>query len=32
VCKILTADQRHFRVITPLSRKFGAFRLLPADR
>lgn len=30
--EILTTDQRHFRVITPLSRKFDAFRLLPADR
>jgi predicted nucleic acid-binding protein len=30
--EILTTDQPHFRVITPLSRKFDAFRLLPADR
>lgn len=30
--EILTTNQRHFRVITPLSRKFDAFRLLPADR
>ncbi len=30
--EILTTDQRHFRVITPLSRRFDAFRLLPADR
>jgi predicted nucleic acid-binding protein len=30
--EILTTDQRHFRAITPLSRKFDAFRLLPADR
>lgn len=30
--EILTTDQRHFRVVTPLSRKFDAFRLLPADR
>lgn len=29
--EILTTDQRHFRVIIPLSRKFDAFRLLPAD-
>jgi predicted nucleic acid-binding protein len=30
--EILTADQRHFRVVVPLSRKFDSFRLLPADR
>lgn len=30
--EILTTDQRRFRVVTPLSRKFDAFRLLPADR
>ena len=30
--EILTTDQRHFRVITPLSRRFNAFRLLPSDR
>ena len=30
--EILTTDQRHFRVVTPLSRRFDAFRLLPADR
>jgi len=30
--EILTTDQRHFRAITPLSRRFDAFRLLPADR
>ena len=30
--EILTTDQRHFRVITPLSRKFDAFRIMPADR
>jgi len=30
--EIRTIDQRHFPVITPLSREFGAFRLLPADR
>jgi predicted nucleic acid-binding protein len=29
--EILTTDQRHFRVITPLSRRFDAFRTLPAD-
>ena len=29
--EILTTDQRHFRVITPLSRRFDAFRILPAD-
>ncbi len=28
---ILTTDQRHFRAMTPLSRRFAAFRLLPAD-
>ena len=30
--EILTTDQRHFRVIAPLNRKFDAFRLLPADQ
>jgi predicted nucleic acid-binding protein len=30
--QILTTDQRHFRAITPLSRRFAAFRLLPLDR
>jgi predicted nucleic acid-binding protein len=30
--ELLTTDQRHFRAISPLSRKFDAFRLLPADR
>jgi uncharacterized protein len=30
--EILTTDQRHFRVVVPLSRKFDSFRLLPADR
>jgi uncharacterized protein len=30
--EILTTDLRHFRVITPLSRKFDAFRIMPADR
>lgn len=30
--EILTTDQRHFRAITPLSRTFDSFRLLPADR
>ncbi len=29
--EILTTDQRHFRVITPLTRRFDAFRILPAD-
>ena len=29
---ILTTDQRHFRTITPLTRRFDAFRLLPFDR
>jgi len=29
--EILTTDQRHFRAITPLSRRFTAFRLLPLD-
>jgi predicted nucleic acid-binding protein len=29
--EILTTDQRHFRAITPLSRRFAAFRLLPLD-
>lgn len=30
--EILTTDQRHFRAITPLTRRFDAFRLLPYDR
>jgi predicted nucleic acid-binding protein len=30
--EILTTDQRHFRTITPLTRRFDAFRLLPYDR
>jgi uncharacterized protein len=30
--EILTTDQRHFRTITPLSRRFAAFRLLPLDQ
>lgn len=30
--EILTTDQRHFRVIAPLTRRFDAFRLLPYDR
>lgn len=30
--EILTTDQRHFRAIVPVSRRFDAFRLLPADR
>jgi len=29
--EILTTDQRNFRAITPLSRRFAAFRLLPSD-
>jgi predicted nucleic acid-binding protein len=29
--EILTTDQRHFRAVTPLSRHFSAFRLLPLD-
>ena len=29
--EILTTDQRHFRVITPLTRRFDAFRILPTD-
>lgn len=29
--EILTTDQRHFRAITPLSRRFDALRILPAD-
>ncbi len=29
--EILTTDQRHFRTLTPLSRRFAAFRLLPLD-
>ena len=30
--EILTTDQRHFRTITPLTRRFDAFRLLPYGR
>lgn len=30
--EILTTDQRHFRAIVPLTRRFDAFRLLPYDR
>ena len=30
--EILTTDRRHFRTITPLTRRFDAFRLLPFDR
>jgi predicted nucleic acid-binding protein len=30
--EILTTDQRHFRTVTPLTRRFDAFRLLPFDR
>ena len=29
--EILTLDQRHFRVIVPLTRRFDSFRILPAD-
>lgn len=29
--EILTTDQRHFRVIRPLTRRFDAFRILPTD-
>src|SRR5215469_9104074 len=29
--EVLTTDQRHFRAMTPLSRRFAAFRLVPAD-
>ncbi len=29
--EILTTDQRHFRAIIPLTRRFDAFRILPAD-
>jgi hypothetical protein len=29
--EILTLDQRHFRAITPLTRRFDAFRIMPAD-
>jgi uncharacterized protein len=29
--EILTLDQRHFRVIAPLTRRFDSFRFLPAD-
>lgn len=30
--ELLTTDQRHFRTLTPLTRRFDAFRLLPYDR
>jgi len=30
--EILTTDQRHFRAITPLSRRYAAFKVLPFDR
>jgi uncharacterized protein len=30
--EILTTDQRHFRTIIPLTRRFDAFRLIPFDR
>ncbi len=29
--EILTLDQRHFRAINPLTRRFDAFRIMPAD-
>jgi uncharacterized protein len=29
--EILTLDQRRFRAITPLTRRFDAFRIMPAD-
>lgn len=29
--EILTTDQRHFRAIVPLTRRFDSFRVLPAD-
>ncbi len=29
--EILTTDQRHFRVVTSLTSRFNAFRILPAD-
>jgi predicted nucleic acid-binding protein len=29
--EILTTDQRHFRRITPLTKRFDAFRILPVD-
>lgn len=29
--EILTTDQRHFRAIVPLTRRFDSFRMLPAD-
>ena len=29
--EILTLDQRHFRTIIPLTRRFDAFRIMPAD-
>jgi len=29
--EILTTDQRHFRAIVPLTRRFDSFRILPAD-
>lgn len=29
--EILTTDHRHLRAMTPLSRRFAAFRLLPSD-
>lgn len=29
--ELLTTDQRHFRAIAPLTKRFASFRLLPAD-
>jgi hypothetical protein len=29
--EVLTTDQRHFRAVTPLSRRHDAFRVLPVD-
>lgn len=29
--EVLTTDQRHYRTLTPLSRRYDAFRLLPCD-
>jgi predicted nucleic acid-binding protein len=29
--ELLTTDQRHFRAVAPLSKKFAAFRLIPSD-
>ncbi|HTZ26690.1 MAG TPA: VapC toxin family PIN domain ribonuclease [Streptosporangiaceae bacterium] len=29
--EILTTDQRHFRALVPLTKRFDSFRILPAD-